>query len=156
MLRWRVIKRIPLNEVYSRIRELEEKYENDFSKLHDEFVSGRMTREAFDDYVEWSSMNHAVRAYTEGEDYEYYAEIEFSLEPEEYRKITPRRMELLEQLSNTSVESINELANKIQRDVKNVYLDIKILEELGFIRLVNEGRSMRPELLIQEITLLLS
>jgi predicted transcriptional regulator len=47
------------------------------------------------------------------------------------------------------------LANKIGRNVKNVYMDLKKLESLGLIRLVKEGRSMIPELLVHEVTLLL-
>jgi predicted transcriptional regulator len=39
--------------------------------------------------------------------------------------------------------------------VKNVYSDLKALEHLGFLRLVEEGRSLVPELLVQEVTILL-
>jgi predicted transcriptional regulator len=39
--------------------------------------------------------------------------------------------------------------------VKNVYNDLRILERLGFIRLVREGKSLVPELLVQEVTILL-
>lgn len=144
-----------MNEVNNRIKEIEEKYDGDLSKLHDEFVTGRMNREHFDDYVEWSSMNHALRAYREGEDFDYYAEIEFDFEKKDYEKLTPRRLELLNHLANISVSSINDLAKKIGRNVKNVYNDLKHLEELGFVRLESEGRNLKPEILVQEITLVL-
>ena len=64
-------------------------------------------------------------------------------------------MDLLDQLSRVRSESINDLAAKIGRNVKNVYMDLKKLESLGLIRLVKEGRSMIPELLVHEVTLLL-
>jgi predicted transcriptional regulator len=64
-------------------------------------------------------------------------------------------MELLDQLSRHRVDSINDLAVKIGRDVKNVYNDLKALEGLGFVRLEREGRRRVPELLVQEITILL-
>jgi predicted transcriptional regulator len=147
-----VVKRIPLMELFERIKAIEGKYGGDLSQLHDEFVTGRMERDRFEDYVDWSSMNHALRAYSEGEDYDYCAEIELKLEREDYEKLTPRRLELLEQLSQIPVNSINDLAEKIGRDVKNVYNDLKKLESLGFIRLVDEGRSLKPEVLVQEIT----
>jgi len=154
-MRWRVVKRIPMNEVNKKIREIEEKYEGDLTKLHDEFIAGRMEREHFEDYVEWSSMNHALRAYSEGEDFDYYSEIEIDLEKKDYEKLTPRRLELLDYLANVPVNSINDLAKKIGRDVKNVYNDLKNLEKLGFITLVSEGRRLKPEILVQEITLVL-
>jgi predicted transcriptional regulator len=64
-------------------------------------------------------------------------------------------LDLLDQLSRVRSESINDLASKIGRNVKNVYMDLKKLESLGLIRLVKEGRSMIPELLVHEVTLLL-
>ena len=154
-MRWRVVKRIPIDEVNQKIQDIEEKYDGDLAKLHDEFIAGRMDREHFDDYVEWNSMNHALRAYSEGEDFDYYSEIEVDLEKKDYQKLTPRRLELMDYLANIPVNSINDLAKKIGRNVKNVYTDLKDLEELGFITLVNEGRRLRPEILVQEITLVL-
>ena len=154
-MRWRVVKRVPLTEVNRRVKELEAKYGGSLSGLHDDFLAGKLPREGFDDYVEWSSMNHALRAYGEGEDFDYYAEIDLELGREEYEKLTPRRLELMGELSQDRYASINELATSIGRNVKNVYLDLKSLEGLGFIQLHREGRGMVPELLVQEVTLLL-
>ncbi len=154
-LRWRIVKRVPLSDVYDRVAELEDKYGGSLSALTEEFVSGHMDRERFEDYVEWTGMMHALRAYGEGEDYDYYAEEELELSREESSKLTPRRLELLDQLSGLRAGSINDLAFKVGRDVKNVYGDLKALEGLGFVRLVREGRSLVPELVVQEVTLLL-
>ena len=151
----RIMRRVPLPEVSRRVSELEEKYGGRIDEIPDTISPGRMDREALDDYVEWLGMVHALRAYGEGEDFDYFTDEVIELDRGEASKLTPRRMELLDQLSRRRVDSINDLAAKIGRDVKNVYNDLKALEGLGFVRLVKEGRSMVPELLVQEVTILL-
>jgi predicted transcriptional regulator len=154
-MRWRVVKRIPLNEVRERVAAYVRKYGNQYQQLSKEFESGKMPRDRFNDYIEWSSMIHALRAAGEGEDFDYYAEEDLDLTPEEFDSLTPKRLELLDYLADEHVSSINGLANRVSRDVKNVYNDLRILERLGFIRLVREGKSLVPELLVQEVTILL-
>ncbi|MFP3950840.1 MAG: hypothetical protein ACLFVP_01650 [Candidatus Bathyarchaeia archaeon] len=154
-MRWRVVKLIPLNEVQRRVEDMEERY-GAIEELHSEFISGNMDRRRLEDYIRWTEMKHAIRAYSEGEEFDYYAEMEFDLDREMYEKLTTRRLELLDHLSSVQVTSINQLSREIGRDVKNVYNDLQELESLGFIRLVSEGRSLRPELLVQELTLLLA
>ncbi|MFQ6053241.1 MAG: hypothetical protein ACE5OO_03295 [Candidatus Bathyarchaeia archaeon] len=151
----RIVRRIPLSEVSRRVEALEEKYGGSLEGLTDWFEGGRIDRERFEDYINWSSMIHALRAYGEGEDFDYYTEETVELTGSEVSKLTPRRMELLDQLSRLRADSINDLASKAGRDVKNVYYDLKVLEGLGFVRLVRRGRRVVPELLVQEVTLLL-
>ncbi len=153
-MQWKVLKSVPLAEVQSRLRDYEERH-GSLSLLHEEFTKGRMPPGMFDDYVEWTSMNHAVRAYQEGEDFEYLADMDLNLSPEDYAKLTPKRLMLLDHLIEGHASSINELAAAIDRDVKNVYNDLKTLESLGLISLVRMGRSLVPELLVYEITILL-
>ncbi len=151
---WRVVKSIPMQQVQTRIAIMQEKY-GSLSHLHEEFTKGRMPPGTFDDYIEWTNMEHALRAYQEGEDFEYLAEEELTLKEEEYIQLTPRRLELLDFLGAEPVSSINDLAEKLERNVKNVYKDLKILEELGFVSLRREGRSMIPEQIVYEINILL-
>ncbi len=87
-----------------------------------------MPRERFSDYVEWSSMIHALRAAGEGEDFDYYAEEDLDLTPEEFDSLTSKRIELLDYLADEHVSSINSLAERVNRDVKNVYGDLRALE----------------------------
>ena len=148
------MKSIPMQQVQTRIAILGEKY-GSLSLLHEEFAKGRMPPGTFDDYIEWTNMEHAVRAYQEGEDFEYLAEEDLFLEEKEYMLLTPRRLELLDFLGAELVSSINDLAEKLERDVKNVYNDLKILEKLGFVSLRREGRSMIPEQIVYEINILL-
>lgn len=151
----RVVTRIPLGEVRSRVALLEEKYGVSLDEMPDPFSDGEVGREAMEDYIEWLGMEHALRAYGEGEDFDYFTEDVLDLGWDEASKLTPRRMELLDKLSRYHVNSINDLASKIGRDVKNVYNDLKTLESLGFVRLVREGRNSVPELLVHEVTILL-
>lgn len=149
------MKSIPMQQVQTRMTILQEKY-GSLSHLHEEFAKGRMPPGTFEEYIEWTNMDHALRAYQEGEDFEYLAEEELHLEEEEYMLLTPRRLELLDFLGAEPVSSINDLAEKLGRDVKNVYTDLKILEKLGFISLRQEGRSLVPEQIVFEINILLS
>lgn len=153
-MEWRVVKSIPLREVQTRTSIFNEKY-GSLSLLHEEFTKGRMPPGVFDEYIEWTNMDHALRAYQEGEDFEYLAEEALSLDSKQYEKLTPRRLEMLDYLGMGQYSSINELAKKIGRDVKNVYNDLKILKELGFVNLTRDGRSLVPELMVYEINILL-
>ena len=151
----KVTRTIPLEEVIQRVTEIERRYTESMDDIPEKFNRGLVGRDVFEDYVEWMGMVHALRAWREGEDFDYLTEDVMELEWEEFSKLTPRRLDLLDQISRVRSESINDLAAKIGRDVKNVYMDLKKLESLGLIRLVKEGRSMIPELLVHEVTLLL-
>jgi predicted transcriptional regulator len=151
---WRVVKSIPMQQVETRMAILNEKY-GSLSLLHEEFTKGRMPPGTFEEYIEWTNMDHALRAYQEGEDFEYMAEEDLTLNQEEYMQLTPKRLELLDFLGAEPVSSINDLAEKLGRNVKNVYNDLKILEKLGFISLRREGRSLVPEQIVFEINILL-
>ena len=143
-----------MDEVRKRVADIESKYGGRLDGIPDRFADGHDDREAFEDYVEWMGMEHALRAYSEGEDFDYIAEEITELGDDEISKLTPRRMQLMDQMSRYRVDSINDLASRIGRDVKNVYNDLKTLEGLGFVRLVKEGRRLVPDLLVKEITLL--
>jgi DNA-binding transcriptional ArsR family regulator len=151
----KVTRTIPLGEVTQRVSEIEQRYPGGMEEIPDKYNKGRVDRDVFEDYVEWMGMVQALGAWREGEDFDYLTEDLMELEWAEFSKLTPRRLDLLYQLSMVRSDSINDLASKIGRDVKNVYTDLKELEGLGLIRLVREGRSMVPELLVHEVTLLL-
>jgi DNA-binding transcriptional ArsR family regulator len=151
----KVMRTIPLGEVTQRVTVIEQKYTESMEDIPEKFNRGLVDRDAFEDYLEWMGMVQALGAWREGEDFEYLTDDIMELEWEEFSKLTPRRLDLLDQLSRVRSESINDLAAKIGRNVKNVYMDLKKLESLGLIRLVREGRSLVPELLVHEVTLLL-
>jgi predicted transcriptional regulator len=151
----RIARTLPLGEVMQRVMELESKYSGTLADIPDKFANGQVDRGVFDDYVEWMGMVHAIRAWREGEDFDYLTEDVVELGWDDLMRLTPRRLDLLDQLSRRRAESINDLAKKIGRDVKNVYLDLKILEDLKLVRLVKEGRNVVPELQVHEVTILL-
>lgn len=150
----RIIRRIPMTEVTERIAVLQKKYGGRLDDVSYHFAEADMEGEAFDEYVEWMGMEHALGAYGEGEEFDYIAEEEREIGEAELSKLTPKRLELLDHMSKHRTDSINELASMIGRDVKNVYLDLKALENLGFIDLIREGRRLVPDLLVREITFL--
>jgi predicted transcriptional regulator len=133
---------------------LREKY-GSLSHLHEEYTKGRIPPGVFNEYIEWTNMDHALRAYQEGEDFEYLAEEDLYLKEEEYKLLSAKRLELIDFLGAEPVLSINDLAEKLNRNVKNVHSDLKILERLGFIALRREGRSLVPEQIVYEINILL-
>jgi predicted transcriptional regulator len=154
-LQLRVVRSIPLGEVGRRVVELERKYGGSLNRHPNWSSFHRESHGSFEEYVEWTRMEHALRAYGEGEDFDYDIEETVELRKDEFKKLTPLRLELLYQLSIIRADSINDLAAKTGRDVKNVYGDLKILENFGFVRLERVGRRIKPELIVHEITLLL-
>ena len=150
----RIVRRIPLKEVIARVKQYERQFAASLEDLSNQFVEKALDQEAFDDYVEWMAMEHALGAYVEGEAFDYLTEDIIDLGPQDLSKLTPKRLELLDQMSRHNADSINELASSIGRDVKNVYNDLKTLESLGLIALVKNGRRMIPDLLVKEITFL--
>lgn len=153
-MEWRVVKSIPMHQVQTRMAILREKY-GSLSHLHEEYTKGRIPPGVFNEYIEWTNMDHALRAYQEGEDFEYLAEEDLYLKEEEYKLLSAKRLELIDFLGAEPVLSINDLAEKLNRNVKNVHSDLKILERLGFIALRREGRSLVPEQIVYEINILL-
>jgi predicted transcriptional regulator len=100
----------------------------------------------------WTALRVTLR---DGE-LDYTAEEIKDFEPEEVALLTPRRTELLYRLADLRVESINDLAKKVRRDVKNVYQDLEALRKFGFVRLSKrKGRALTPETLVKEITFLI-
>ena len=150
----RIVRRSPMDEVSRRAADIEAKYGGHLEDIPDRFAEGHYNRVAFEDYVEWMGMEHALRAYSEGEDFDYFTEDILEFGKDQLSRLTPRRMELMDQMSRHRADSINELATRVGRDVKNVYNDLRTLESLGFVRLVKEGRRLIPDLLVKEITIL--
>jgi len=70
--------------------------------------------------------------------------------------LTPKRIELLYQLATFRVESINDLAKKLRRNVKNVYQDLHVLRKMGFVKLnKKKGKAIIPETLVKEISFII-
>ena len=59
-------------------------------------------------------------------------------------QLTEKRLMLLKAIMENEPCSIRELAEEINRDIKNVFNDLKVLHELELVDFVNEGRRKRP------------
>ena len=59
-------------------------------------------------------------------------------------------------MADLKIESINDLARKLKRNVKNVHQDLQVLRKLGFVEFKKRGkRNIVPETLVEEITFLI-
>jgi len=152
----RVVRQLTLEEVQTRIRDYEEEHGMSFDKFEEMFWGKKLDRRLMSTYSEWAGLVHAYRGYVESGELDYVIEEERELEPKETTLLTPKRLELLYSLVSLRPESINDLAQKTRRDVKNVYEDLKALRALGFVSFKKRGRrNIVPETLVEEITLLI-
>jgi predicted transcriptional regulator len=74
---------------------------------------------------------------------------------EKVGNLTPARMELLEIIRKTRPKSVRELALTAKRDYKNVYDDLKALEDAGLVEIVLDGRKSRPVCIADEVRLMI-
>lgn len=126
---------------------------DDFEEL---FLEKKLDRRLTGAYVEWAGLVHSYRAYVEGGELDYVVEEIRDLNSNETALLTPKRLELLYSLAGLRIESINDLAQKIHRNIKNVYEDLKVLKSLGFVSFKKRGkRNIVPETLVEEITFLI-
>ena len=73
-----------------------------------------------------------------------------SLESAE-RVLTPKRRELIEVLRSEDVESVRDLARRVDRDKGQVSRDLGVLAEHGVISYEEDGRAKRPYLVQDHI-----
>jgi DNA-binding transcriptional ArsR family regulator len=151
-----VVRQLTLEEVQTRIRDYEKEHGVSFDQFEELFWKKKLDRRLMGTYSEWAGLVHAYRGYVESGELDYVVEEERELEPKETALLTPKRLELLYALASMRPESINDLAQKTRRDVKNVYEDLKKLKTLGFVSFKRRGkRNIVPETLVEEITLLI-
>ena len=152
----RIVRRLTLEEISRRIENFEEKWGMSFDEFEEVFLNKRLDKSMVDIYYEWASLVHAYRGYVEGGELDYSTEELRDLTSEELAFLTPKRLELLYSLGGQRIESINDLARKTRRDVKNIYQDLQLLSKLGFVIFRKIGkRNIIPVTLIEEITLLI-
>jgi len=152
----RIVRRLTLEEISKRIEGFGKKWGMSFDEFEELFLNRRVDRDMVDVYYEWASLVHAYRGYMEEGELDYSVEELRDLTSEELAFLTPKRLELLFNLGGQRIESINNLARKTRRDVKNVYQDLKLLSKLGFVIFKKMSkRNIIPETLIEEITLLI-
>ncbi len=152
----RIVRSLTPEEVDNRIRVFEERFGLAFNEFEDQVLRGRKSSQLLGVYLEWAGLVDAYRGYEEGGELDYIVEEVREFGSKQLALLTPKRVELLDYLASIRVESINELAHKVKRDVKNVYEDLRILRKLGLVVLRRRGkRNVVPETLVEEITFLI-
>lgn len=152
----RIVRQLTLEEVKAKIKSFEKDHGMSFDDFEEFFLSRKFDSTLVGVYSEWASLVHAFRGYEEGGELDYAVEEMRDLKPRETMLLTSKRLELLCSLSSLRPESINDLAQKTRRNVKNVYQDLKALKSLGFVTFKKRGkRNIVPETLLEEITLLI-
>lgn len=152
----RIVRSLTPEEVYKRISGMEARYGLVFEEFEDQFLKRGRPAELLSVYLEWAGLVDAYRGYEEGGDLDFTVEEIRKFNTRQLAKLTPKRLELLDHLASTRVESINELAHRIRRDVKNVYQDLLALKELNLLQLKKSGkRKIVPETFVEEIAFLI-
>jgi hypothetical protein len=135
-----------------KIRTFERKFGMSFNEFEELFRKRKMGASHARAYSEWAQLVDSYKGYVEDGELDYTAEEVKDFKPEQTALLTPKRIELLCQLAVLRVESINDLAQKVKRNVKNVYEDLKVLNMFGFVKLnKRKKRALIPETLVKEI-----
>lgn len=100
----------------------------------------RVTKE-FADLEQWEYYLSNIQKHKLTEEIRFKTAVIFHDSRDFFRYITPERVRLLDELrSGKKFESLNELANSLGRDPKNVYEDVKALEEKGLVEVDRRNR----------------
>lgn len=74
------------------------------------------------------------------------------LDPDSYSEVsTEKRREIIEALRNNDYSSKKELAEDLDRDVKNIHDDLDILRRNSVVKFEQNGRKVSPELKHQHV-----
>jgi len=152
----RIVRDLTPEEVLKKIRKLEKEFGMSFEKFEELFLEDKLDSKFARIYFEWAELVDSYKGYIEDGQLDYAVEEIKDLKPEQSALLTPKRIQLLYQLAITRVESINDLAKKSRRNVKNVHQDLQVLSKLGFVKLNRrKGRAVIPETPVKEIAFLI-
>jgi len=152
----RIIRNLTSEEIKEKIKEFEKDVGMSFEKFEEQFLKQRLDGKLSRIYFEWAELVDGYKGYIEEGTLDYAVEEIKDFKPEQAALLTPKRVELLYRLAVLRVESINDLAQKVRRNVKNVHQDLQVLSKFGFVRLnKRRGRTIVPETLVKEITFLI-
>jgi hypothetical protein len=152
----RIVRNLTIEEIGERIRKFEREFGVSFERFEELFLGQKLDVKRARMYFEWAELVDSYKGYVEEGTLDYTVEEIRDFKPEQAALLTPKRIELLYRLAVLRVESINDLAQKVKRNVKNVYLDLKVLSKFGFVKVEKrKGRALVPETLVKEITFLI-
>jgi len=152
----RIVQDLTSEQVMERIKRFEKELGMSFEKFEELFLNKELDTKLVRTYFEWAELVDSYKGYVEDGQLDYTVEEIKDFEPKQVALLTPKRIQLLYRLAALRVESINDLAQKIRRNVKNVYEDLQVLNNFGFVTLNKRGkRSIVPETNVREITFLI-
>jgi len=152
----RIVRDLTSEEVMEEIKRFEKELGMSFEKFEELFLERKLDAKFVRAYFEWAELVNSYKGYVEDGQLDYSVEEIKDFEPEQIALLTPKRIQLLYQLATLRVESINDLAQKIRRNVKNVYQDLQVLNKIGFVKLSKRRRrAIIPETLVKEVTFLI-
>jgi len=152
----RIVRDLTSEEVMERIKKFEKELGTSFEKFEELFLKKKLDAKLVRVYFEWAELVNSYKGYVEDGQLDYTIEEIKDFKPEHIALLTPKRIQLLYHLANLRVDSINDLAQKVRRNVKNVYQDLKALRKIGFVRLNKRRKgAIIPEPLVKEITFLI-
>lgn len=61
-----------------------------------------------------------------------------------FKRLTPKRLEILHKMQGAGEMSLRELARRVERDVKGVHTDVHVLLELGLIEKTSDEKIVCP------------
>lgn len=152
----RVIRDLTSEEVARKLGNFEKEFGMEFERFEGLFFRQKLNSRLVRAYFEWAELVNSYKGYVEDGELDYAAEETKDFKQEQLAMLTSKRIELLCKLASVRVESINDLAQKVKRDVKNVHQDLRILRRFGFIKFSKRrGRALIPETVVKEITFLI-
>jgi len=152
----RIVRDLTPEEVMEKIQKSEKELGMSFERFEELFLKKKLDAKLVRTYFEWAELVDSYKGYVEDGQLDYTVEEIKDFDPEQVALLTPKRIQLLYQLAALRVESINDLAQKIRRNIKNVYQDLQVLSKFGFVKMNRRrGRAIIPETPVKEITFLL-
>lgn len=141
----------------SRIMAFARKYPAGHRELQYKCSDGKAAPDELVDYLGWSTLLDAYGNYLENGELNYLEEEYQEGGRENFGDVlTVKRLELLSLINSSWAQSINELARKSGRNIKNVYEDLKVLEAQKLIRLIRGSNGkVTPQGFVEEIHLLM-
>ncbi len=138
-------------EVLMRIKNFEKKYESKFPEFYEK--NRKSTRFLIkEDIEEWQKLCHAYSAYLE--EGELFLRIfdEIKIPDQVISSLfTKERIKILKTLNTQKIESISHLSRVCNRDIKNVYQDLILLEKFNLIHLEKSRKNRIPRLKAERI-----
>ena len=98
-----------------------------------------------------NKFKNVFKKLSKGEKVEKEEYIAFSSVEELNKILTKKRLDLLKFIKQNDISSVKELADKVDRNYKNVYTNLKLLEQLGIVELKEEKGKIRPIVLYDEL-----